>query len=194
MEYLVSGIYAQTIFKYLWQQSIQRRPIVDNTPPVFLWIDESQYFINEYDVMFQTTARSSRACTVLLSQNISNYYMQMGSANVKSKVDSMLGNLSTMIFHQNSDAETNEWASKLIGQAKDALEHNQTSGNLYSTLISKSKSRNETYLPQVQPRTFTILKNGSPVNNGVVEAIIFIGRAWADGKNHKKEFFKQSNK
>lgn len=191
-EYLVAGIYAQCLFKYLWQQAIERRKITATSKPVFLWIDESHYFVNEHDTIFQTTARSSMACSVFLTQNISNYYMQMGGRNVKAKVDSLLGNLGTLIFHNNSDAVTNEWASRLIGSDKEALDNSQTSAALYSTDISNTESKNTQYLPQVQPRIFTMLKTGGKKNEGKVSAIIFIGRAWNEGRNFREETFEQS--
>ena len=192
-EYLVAGIYAQCLFKYLWQQSVERRNIEDDTKPVFLWIDESQYFINEYDVIFQTTARSSRACTVLLSQNISNYYMQMGGKNVKAKVDSLLGNLGTLIFHNNSDAVTNEWASRLIGQEIAHMPQLNISSKLYSTDLQTSETTVASYMPQVQPKRFTTLRSGGSDNNYQVDAIVFVtGKSWADGKNYRKTFFTQN--
>ena len=85
-EYLDLGMYAQGIFKLMWQQAIERRKVKVHPRPCFLWVDESQYFVNEYDTIFQTTARSSRAATVFITQNISNYYSQMGGASSKSKV------------------------------------------------------------------------------------------------------------
>ena len=60
-EYLEVGVYAQAIYKKLWQQAAERRAVDQYSRPVFLWVDEAQYFINHEDVMFQTTARSARA-------------------------------------------------------------------------------------------------------------------------------------
>ena len=190
--YLVAGIYAQCLFKYLWQQAVERRPVSENTLPVFLWVDESQYFINEYDTIFQTTARSSRACTVLLTQNISNYYAQMGGKSAVPKVDSLLGNLATKIFHSNNDAITNEYASRLIGEDVRALE----SGGRSDTFLSIKSTSNHGYsmqlLPQVFAREFTVLRSGGEEHDFKVESIILVsGKKWADGKNFKKAFFNQ---
>ena len=77
-EYLDSGVYSQGIYKLLWQQATERRDIEKHPTPVFLWVDEAQLFLSDYDQIFQTTARSSRACTVFISQNISNYYVAIG--------------------------------------------------------------------------------------------------------------------
>jgi len=54
-----AGTIVQGIFKYVWQKYVERRPKSDGMRPVFLWIDEAQHFINDHDMMFQTTARSS---------------------------------------------------------------------------------------------------------------------------------------
>jgi hypothetical protein len=198
-DYLDSGIYAQSIFKLLWQQATERRGKEiepdGNSKPVFLWIDEAQYFVNEYDMLFQTTARSSRACTVLLTQNISNYYAQMGGKGAESKVDSLLGNLSTKIFHCNTDAVTNEWASKVIGQNFRAIE----SGSEQYSIINFSHSTSEGYsmqlIPQVLPYEFTLLKTGGQPNDYIVQAVATInGYKWSNGKNFGRLNFKQQFK
>ncbi len=191
-EYLVSGIYAQCLFKYLWQQSVERRKVEENTKPVFLWIDESQYFINEYDTIFQTTARSSRACSVLLTQNISNYYAQMGGKQISAKVDSLLGNLATKIFHANSDAKTNEYASKLIGDDLRAIKSTSNSETFLRPENTTTEGSSEQLLPQILPKEFTTLKSGGGLDNNIVEAIVFVtGKKWATGKNYKRNAFKQ---
>ncbi len=191
--YLVAGIYAQSIFKYLWQQAVERRPVEKDTLPVFLWVDESQYFVNEKDTIFQTTARSVRACTVFLTQNISNYYAQMGGKGAIPKVDSLLGNLSTLVFHSNSDAVTNEWASKVIGSEFMALESGSYQQSLFALTANRAESFAMQLLPQVVPTEFTTLKSGGEENNLEVQAIMMVnGRRWADGKNFKRVTFKQA--
>ena len=46
-KYLQVGVYAQAIYKRLWQQATERRNIKpdDDSLPVFMWIDEAQYFL-----------------------------------------------------------------------------------------------------------------------------------------------------
>lgn len=191
-EYLVAGIYAQCLFKYLWQQVVERRKIKDDTKPVFLWVDESQYFVNEYDTIFQTTARSSRACTVFLTQNISNYYAQMGGHDSNAKVDSLIGNLSTIIFHANNNAETNEYASRLIGQELQTLASAGVSRPHFSLEKTESENLTTSYLPQIQPKEFTVLKSGGQSNNFKVQGILMTsGRQWGNGKNYVKVSFTQ---
>jgi type IV secretory pathway TraG/TraD family ATPase VirD4 len=56
------GMFAQSIWKYLFQKAIERRSDPENNSrrPVFRWIDEAQYFHTAYDGFFQATARSAR--------------------------------------------------------------------------------------------------------------------------------------
>jgi hypothetical protein len=194
-EYLDSGMYAQGIFKYLWQQAIERRDTVKYPLPCFLWVDESQYFVNEYDTIFQTTARSSRAATVFITQNISNYYAQMGGESSKSKVDSLMGNLSTKVFHANNDAVTNEWASNVIGKGVINLKsEGENRKNFHFLAETRSTTLTPHILPQVLPLTFTMLGSGGPVNEFDVEAVFVVkGRVWSNGLNYLMTRFNQKD-
>lgn len=182
-DYLQLGVYAQCIYKKIWQQIVENRKGDDLIRPVFMWVDEAQYFINEDDTMFQTTARSAKACTVLITQNISNYYAVVGGQNPKARVDSLLGNLSTKIFHTNNDYVTNEWAANTIGkvfQSKETINAGEEASVSVSDVLDY----------QVQPQEFTLLKTGGIGN---VQAIITTaGKEWSNGKNYMKVAFQQS--
>jgi hypothetical protein len=193
-EYLDAGVISQCIFKMMFQQAVERRNVKDFPIPVFLWADEAQYFINSYDQIFLTTARSSRTSTVYLTQNISNYLSVMGSGEAKAKVDSLLGNLSTKIFHSNMDAETNEYASRLIGNDLIALESASQQKAKFSLHDGKTLSYAMQFLPQVMPKEFTELLRGGEQNNFRVNAIIVSGTVWANGKNYKRVTFTQNFK
>lgn len=110
-----AGILAQQIFKYLWQRATERRTVSDRTRPVFAWMDECQFFLSGYDMEFQSTARSSRACTVMLTQNLPTFYSRIGGSLPEHTVNALVGNLRTKIFHSNGDMTTNRWASEMIG-------------------------------------------------------------------------------
>lgn len=193
-EYLDSGIIAQSIFKLLFQQAIERRNVTEYPTPVFLWADEAQYFINPYDQVFLTTARSSRAATVFLSQNISNYLAVMGSGgDARYRVDSLLGNLTTKIFHANSDAATNKYASVLIGDDIAHTYSESSSSNYMNMNYQQSSSKSERLMPQVKPKEFTMLKSGGKNNNYSVEALVFVtGKEWSSGTNFIKTAFTQN--
>ncbi|MGB1248504.1 MAG: TraM recognition domain-containing protein, partial [Chitinophagales bacterium] len=190
-EYLELGVYAQSIFKLLWQQGTQRRDVTPPCRPIFLWIDEAQLFLSErHDMLFQSTARSSKACTVLISQNISNYYSVIGGSNPREQADSLLGNLSTKIFHANNDFVTNKWASDTIGQDLRAMSGINVSGG--GDANGTGFHTHETLMPQILPREFTTMKCGGVENDLEVETVITMaGKVWSNGKNHIKAIFRQ---
>lgn len=191
-EYLDSGVYAQGIYKLLWQQATERRDINKYPNPVFLWVDEAQLFLSDYDQIFQTTARSSRACTVFISQNISNYYVAIGGSNPQARADSLLGNLGTKIFHSNNDSVTNEWASKVIGSDFLDMKSGGKSVSYTSLNFSENTGFSTQLVPQVIPKFFTQLKSGGKLNDFVVEGIVTItGYTWSDQRNFRKIGFKQ---
>lgn len=194
-EFLDAGIVAECIFKLMFQQAVERRNITNFPTPVFLWGDEYQYFVNPYDQVFLTTARSSRTASVFLSQNISNYLAVMGSNESKARVDSLLGNLCTKIFHSNTDAETNEYASRLIGQDIGYLSNVSVQQAHLAVSYSETNAINSQYLPQIQPREFTTLKTGGEANDYKVNSIIIVsGKEWFSGKNYLPVTFTQSFK
>lgn len=193
-EFLEAGIMAQSIFKLIFQQAVERRNVVKYPKPVFLWADEAQYFVNPYDQIFLTTARSSRTATVFLSQNISNYLVVMGSGHeAKPKVDSLMGNLSTKIFHANSDAVTNEYASRLIGSTQGALKSESHNQEFFSLRISTTEGYSTHILQQVEPMKFTMLRSGGVNFNYMVDALIFVtGKKWSNNTNYMETYFEQS--
>lgn len=179
-EFGEAGRFVQILFKTLWQRATERRVVAAKTPPVFLWADESQYFVTTHDVLFQQTARSKLAATVYLTQSISNYYAAMRSRNGNAAVDSLLGNLATKIFHANGDPVTNEWAERLF--AKDFI-HLRSSGMTSDSVVSRNVQ--ESMLPSVPAKLFTTLRKGGPQNNRIVEAFVFQGgRKWTPQGSH----------
>jgi hypothetical protein len=185
-----AGRAAQVVYKYLWQQAAERRAVKAETPPVFLWVDEAQNFVTEYDMQFQATARSSKACTVYLTQNLPNYYAVMGGAQSKYRVDSLIGNLQTKIWHANSDPTTNEHASETIGKS---WQIRQTSGESYGEgYFNVSSGNSESFDYDVPPQSFTKLKKGGAAHNHTVEAVVFQnGRIWNNEKTHLFAQFEQ---
>ncbi|MEM7125672.1 MAG: TraM recognition domain-containing protein [Chloroflexota bacterium] len=185
------GRIIQGILKYAWQRAVLARNVEEHPRPVFLWADESQHFISQYDYEYQSTARSARACTVYLTQNISNYYSALGSG-AHAQADALLGLMQTLVFHAQPDQATNEWASKRIGQ------HYTTQLNFGSSTNgtgpgSRSGGGSETIQYKILPAAFTTLRKGGPQNNLEVEAILFQGgRVWkASGETYLKTVFKQ---
>ena len=199
-EYGEIGLYAQVLFKQIFQQSIERRVISESPRPVFLYVDEAQYLFSEYDKLFQTTARSSRACTVYLTQNLPNYITALSGSDSRSRVDAFMGNLQTKIFHSNGDTVTNEWAANMISKTKQFRKNlssstSQDGSNFMPDVTGRQSGFNqsETVDYQVLPHEFTTLKKGGRDNNLIVEGIIFQGgRVWEQtGKNYLYTAFQQ---
>lgn len=182
----------QIMFKYIWQRAMEKRDIEKNGRPVFLWADESQNFLHEYDSEYQATARSSRIATVYISQNVPNYYASMGGAKSEYKVKSFLGTLGTKIFHANADIETNNYASQLIGEdyRLDESESVSSSNGTTTTSVSKSLKLDK----KVRPEQFNGLATGGPKNNFKVDAYMHVQGMLLKGKaNFKKIIFNQKN-
>lgn len=179
----------QILFKYVWQRAMEKREIEWNDRPQFLWADEAQNFLHEHDAAYQATARSSRIATVYLSQNLPNYFANMGGSGSEHRVKSFIGTLGTKIFHANADWDTNEFASKLIGSAHfEDLSRNVTlTGSLVTGETSALRLEQ-----MVRPEQFSALKTGGPRNHYAVEAYIHKqGNAFASSLNFQRVFFNQ---
>ncbi|MFN8711910.1 MAG: type IV secretory system conjugative DNA transfer family protein [Bacteroidota bacterium] len=177
----------QIMFKYIWQRAMERTLANnDQSRVVFLWADEAQNFIHEHDADFQATARSSQVATVYLTQNLPNYYANMGGAKYRYKTQSFLGTLATKFFHANADIETNEYASRLIGEAEMVKRtHNQDEN-------SESFTYNVEHDKIIRPEQFTRLENGGTANNNLVEAYAYFqGNVLGDQQSHTLLTFNQ---
>lgn len=187
------GMYAQVLFKYCWQRSVERRRVVENSRPVFLWVDESQHFLNAHDVDFLQTSRGSRVASTFLTQNLPNYLYRLGGGQkTNSLVDSLLGNLATKIFHNNTCTVTNRYASGLF--ERDWQQQTTTSSTILPDgNIQLGYSSTPTLKNEVEPILFTRLRSGGPLNGYLVDGIVHrAGRIFnASGNNHLLVTFNQ---
>ena len=195
-EYGESGRLAQVLFKYLWQQAVERRNVNQSPRPVFLWADEAQNFCASYDLHFQATARSSRACTVYLTQNLPLYYASFGSGDKgKQEAEALLGNLATKIFHANGDRETNNFAADTIGKSWQTRTNTNSSfsNNNNQNQSNTSAGTSESYDYDVVPQEFNNLRKGGTPNGLIVEGILFkSGKQWTStGKSYTPVKFRQ---
>jgi hypothetical protein len=185
------GRFSQVLFKHLWQQAAERRDISANSRPIFLWADEAQFFVTRQDAFFQTTARSARVATVYLTQNLPNYFAILGDN--KHETDSLMGNLSTKIFHANGDPTTNQWAADIFSRSWQT----RSSSGFTEDKERKGGSHNIGYSDALEydvlPQSFTRLSKGGPHNEGLVDGIVFQGgRTWnATGRNSLRVRFRQ---
>ncbi|MGH7242383.1 MAG: type IV secretory system conjugative DNA transfer family protein [Phycisphaerales bacterium] len=187
------GTIAGVIMKYCWQRSIERRDIRASPRPVFLFADEAQNFLTSYDMHFLATCRSVRVATVLLSQNVSNFYAALGGGDLgRSLADSMFANLNTKVLHANGDSVTNEWAANLIGKTRQFFVNagnSQDDDLFYSvTGLGQSSRGNAGVSEQLDyewaPSTFTALRTGGELNRLLVDAVVFrSGQPFTTGRN-----------
>lgn len=189
------GRFAQVLFKLLWQRSVERRQVSEKTRPVFLWADEAHYFVSRSDLLFQTTARSSRACTVYLSQNRANYEAVFGGSQAKADTDALLGSLLFKVWHANDHVETNRWAAETIGQTVQYRSSSSSTaqGGADGRGPSSTSGASEHMEFQVPAHTFTTLRTGGFSNDLSVDAVLFKpGRIWhATEKNYLRTTFLQ---
>lgn len=200
-EYGEVGQTAQALWKYQWQKATERRRVEgDRTRPVFLFVDEAQLFATPHDMLFQTTARGARACTVYLTQNYPNYQATIGhGSDARALTDSLLGNLGTKIWHANGDSVTNLHAAETIGQHWDVVasfSRNHGVGphplHPFQGRDSGSVSGGMQRVFRVEPGEFARLKTGGPGNAFTVEGIVFKhGRVWSTGASYARVEFKQ---
>jgi hypothetical protein len=183
-EFRLVGRIANLAWKYCFQVAVLRRmpPTQPDTflRPVFLWADEAQNFVTNFDAEYQATARSAGGCTVYLTQNRESYGRVLKNMNA---VDSLLGNLQCKFFCQNTGL-TNDWASFILGQ-RWVKTTSTSAGHSHNEPTPKNPdeqrshnfgvNRSEQQKLFVEPATFTTLKRGGEMHNFQVEAIVYNG-------------------
>lgn len=130
------GILGQQLFKYLWCRATESRNALERRHrerPVFLWADESQYFVNDKDEAFLSTCRASRACVVYLTQTLPTYYARMG-AQKRDAAQALVGKFTSQIFCASGCSVTNQYASELIGRG---VHYRATEGRSAGTSFSR---------------------------------------------------------
>lgn len=207
--YQKTGRIAQLIWKLAWQTAIRRRTDKNDPdfPPSFLWVDECQNFITTQDWQFQAVARSSRACTVYLTQSIAGLYAELGGERARHQVDALLSNFGTKIFHA-CDHITSEYAASVVGrtlqrranenvtiQHQPILSYAQTMMPSGNNGGSTSLGTTEVIEYQILPTEFSQLRTGGVENQRCVDAIIHrTGKVWnATGTNYLRVIFMQED-
>jgi hypothetical protein len=182
-EYGVVGRTAQVIFKYAFQRAIERRDVNLSPLPAFLWADEFQNFVTEYDYQFLATCRSARVASVLLTQNLSGLEAALGGQQKgEAAARALVGQLNTKVIHANGCPHTNSWVADLLGKGLMCLMSSNQSrqqevsvgallGTQQPAQLSSGFSEHMDYL--VQPSEFSRLRTGGPVNDGLVDAYVF---------------------
>jgi type IV secretory pathway TraG/TraD family ATPase VirD4 len=153
-EYGETGRFCNILMKYMFQKMAERRH--DDIKPAFIWADEAQSFISKNDTNFLQTARSSKIINVFITQNIHNYYAELGN-NGRSLTNALLGNFQTKLFFQNGDNETNKYASDLLGKV---LIKRFSESKSIGIGGNTTNSKNEVMDYAIQPDRFFILEKG----------------------------------
>ncbi len=204
-----AGLLVQTAWKYLFQRAALRRPdkaLGDRCRPVFLWEDECQNFLIDYDAEFNRVARDRRVARVMISQNINNFYDAFGGGDAaRVKAESILGTLNTRIFHANGDLATNEWASKSIGTREKHFQETSTTPPQYQGvnivhkmlhgLFSKpsvTTTNRRVREPHIHPHEFAGLVPGGARSGMMTQAFITqVGRVHSNGLPYDNIHFNQ---
>lgn len=175
------GVFIQVLWKYCFQKVQERRDTAANDRPVFLVVDESHLVTVAQDQVFQTTARRTRTAVAYATQNISNYLAVLGEHS-EPLVHSLLGNLQTQIFCQQTDVRTNTYCAELIGRTRQYRINANSSQQPGDWMLSAMGQRsgqasagiNETVDFEIQPSRFPQLTKGGPPE-WIVESIVYQG-------------------
>ena len=146
LTYNEDGIVGQQLFKFLWQRTVEARnglPAQFRERPVFLYGDESQYFVSSYDDQFLSTCRGSKACVVYLTQSLPTYYAMLGREK-SDAVNGFVGKFNSKVFHLNADPSTNAYASSLIGRGLH-IRRSTSEGSSTSTQHGTSYGSSESF-------------------------------------------------
>ncbi|MBL4808903.1 MAG: type IV secretory system conjugative DNA transfer family protein [Phycisphaerales bacterium] len=184
------GKIAQIVWKICWQRMLEETKRRSSTSrPVMLWIDEAQNFITESEPFFLHTVREKKGCCVYLTQAKSNYLHALGPGH-DATVESFLAVPSTIIFHCNTDPETNEWAERVISQnwslnttrnVSDGDKNNpEQSGQEKQVSMGFSLSR----MPRIFASEFGELSNGGPPDYVVKAILTQAGRRFTSGEGN----------
>ena len=193
------------IWKYAFQRATTRQADA-STRPVFLFADEAQYFYSRNDVVFQSTARSSRVSTIYATQSLDSYRDTLGgSEKAATATRAFLANLRTQIFHANDSEETNVYAATLIGKTLQwrrsrgsSKNRNEGTSDTWSSGVSSSHSESTSrsrsgswsggnYNTGWQKGTSTSGGGGTSTNRGSGTTQSF-GEGVNEGEREEKDF------
>jgi hypothetical protein len=166
----------------LWLQSVYRfasRRTWDppNTRPLFVFVDETQYYATPADARFQSTSRHHGFSVVRLTQSLPGLRAAYGSQD---ETDALLSHCCTRIFHLNTCAVTNEWASKSVGHA---VQVRQSISKNHQADGDPQHSFAETQDWSCPQEAFLDLKSGGKRHKQIVESIVAqAGRRFLDGR------------
>lgn len=111
---------------------------------MFLWSDEAQETVTNYDGECLSLCRSAKACTVYLTQSLPTYHAKMRGKVPADAAKALVGKFMTHVFHANSCPDTNKYAAEMIGRVL-TLRGNFSTGDSHSVNVSMSFGHSEGY-------------------------------------------------
>lgn len=202
-EYNQRGRFAQILFKYIFQRAAERRNTAQHPRGVVIWADEAQQIVTAYDAQFASTSRSSRVCTVYLSQSLPVYYSAFGAGSERAKYDALalLGNMQVKFLHSQTEQETCEWMSSLVGKAWSTRINTSTNTTPVDTVAAligqanpqgNSVGTSEVLEHLILPAEWKLLRTGGWRNNGYVDVVLLQGgRIWSNRETFLRVMFRQ---
>ncbi|MEM8783471.1 MAG: type IV secretion system DNA-binding domain-containing protein [Planctomycetota bacterium] len=195
-EYGAVARQAQCVLKYCFQQAMERRDVAANPRPVALIIDEADLFLTREDISFLQTARSSRVCTLFLTQSLSGYLHRFGGQAGHHATHALLTNFTTKIFAANCDIETYRYMEELFGkrltyransnvstpkpEASSPARFGLGSGSSGAGGPQVSAGVNPLFEPVEQGSRLNQLRTGGVANDRRCDTFCFsMGRTWA---------------
>lgn len=189
------GRLIQVILKYCWQRAHSRRNVADNPRPTFMVSDESHLLLVDADHLFATTARSTRTAIVNATQSFASYLDALGPHS-EPKVATLLGNLQTQVFHQQTDIKTIEYVQQLVGRStRYTMSGNSNGGDWLAPLLGQSGHTsagfNEIYEFELQAADLNSLAKGGPPHFTASAIVYQGGRRFPNGRTWLPVSFKQ---
>lgn len=183
------GRLAQCLLGYSLMKAVEKRDLNTHGNPIFFVMDECQNFLLPYSNLFMSVSRSSRAGSILITQNKSNILATLGGAKAgEAKANALVALCNVKVAHSNNDPITNDWMAQTIGKAF----RNVTSVSINGQGNNNSASAKQELHYLVEPREFSLLRKGNWENNYLVDAIITnTGRTFSNDLNFIKTTFKQ---
>lgn len=170
-EYGEIGKISNILWKFAFQKATQHRQNLNGQlRPIFMWADEVQDYIHVNDAKFQATARSKWCASVFITQNRPGLRLALGGGSIaEDALKTLDSNLVNSVFHQNTDEDTNKYASQIFGLK--IVKHKSTnSGGFWSSKYSVTESEKEEF--RIKNQDFRTLKNGGKKNQFKVESFV----------------------
>lgn len=170
-EYGEVGKISNLLWKFAFQKATQNRKNLNGQfRPIFLWADEVQDYIHMNDAKFQATARSKWCASVFITQNRPGLRLALGGGSVaEDAIKTLDSNLVNSVFHQNTDEDTNRYASLIFGK-KIIKNKSKSYAGFWNARITYTESEKEE--DNIKNHSFKQLKNGGKKNNYNVESYV----------------------